>query len=277
MQNKFNIDKETLLKVYNDNKRSIRATSKALGVSKNVILNRMKKYDIEWDKRIFHTCNENFFDELNEAAMYWLGFLATDGCVTQRKSTYELTLNLSYKDIDHLKLFKNNIESSSSILEQISKKKPGGVYGFLKEKYKCCKIKISSKKLFDKLSDFNIVPRKTHIYTFPEKLKDHENVRHFIRGCIDGDGWWSKYTEKNNIRIEIGMCGNPIFVNETFNILKDKCNISFGSYYVRKSGKNANFKFSRKSEVKKIFEYLYKDATIYLPRKYEVASSLENI
>jgi transcriptional regulator of acetoin/glycerol metabolism len=53
------IDKDTLIKAYENNGRSMRATGKALGTSEKTVMRRMKEYDIEWDKKVFYPCNEN--------------------------------------------------------------------------------------------------------------------------------------------------------------------------------------------------------------------------
>ena len=267
------IEKEVLIDAYENSGRSMRAAAKILNTSEKSIMRRMKEYGIEWDKKINYSCNENFFDELNEKSLYWLGFLATDGCVAKHNYTYEIRLKLSKKDIDHLILFKNNLDSESPIHEQILKKN-AGTNGFIKNEYYSCEIIISSKKIFYRLSEFNIVPQKTHIYIFPEQIKNHKDIKHFIRGCLDGDGWWRKH--KNNgkeytTEIRVGMCGTPKFVKDMFNIIKEKCDINSGSYYIRKSGKTADFEFCSKQDVAKIADYLYKDATVFLQRKKDIA------
>ena len=55
-----------------------------------------------------HTVNKNYFsniDTRNKA--YWLGFISADGYVVSNKSggNFELGIELSYKDRDHLKAF----------------------------------------------------------------------------------------------------------------------------------------------------------------------------
>ncbi len=267
------IDKDTLVRAYEDNGRSMNATAKALGTSAKSIMRRMKEYGIKWDEKPFYPCNESFFDELNEKSLYWLGFLATDGCVMKHNYSYEIKLKLAHKDLEHLELFKRHLYSMSPIHDKIEKK-TAGEDGFKKNEYLAHQITIVSEKIFNRLAEFNIVPQKTHTYCFPEQLKNYPDVRHFIRGCIDGDGWWR--THKNNGKdyvtdIRVGMCGTPVFVREMFDIIKEKVGITSGSYYVRKSGKTADFEFCAKSDVKKIADYLYRDATIYLPRKQEIA------
>lgn len=267
------INKDTLIRAYEDNGRSMRATGAALGTSEKTVMRRLKEYGIEWDKKVFYPCNENFFDDLNEKSLYWLGFLATDASVSKYHYSYQIRLKLAHKDIDHIKLFKNDLDSQSPIRDKIEKK-TAGKDGFLKNEYLANEIIITSEKIFNRLAEFNIVPNKTHIYSFPECLKNHPDVRHFIRGCLDGDGWWREHRNNGKdytTEIRVGMCGTPVFVREMYNIIKEQCVIDSGSYYVRKSGKTADFEFCAKSDVNDIADYLYKDAIIYLPRKRDIA------
>jgi hypothetical protein len=267
------IDKEILIQAYEDSGRSMRATSKALGTSEKTIMRRMKEYGIEWDKKVFYPCNESFFDELNEKSLYWLGFLAADGCVMKHNYSYEIKLKLAHKDLEHIQLFKQDLESLSPIHDKIEKK-TAGKDGFKKNEYLAHQMTIVSEKIFNRLAEFNIVPAKSHIYRFPDQLKDHPDVRHFIRGCLDGDGWWREHRNNGKdytTEIRVGMCGTPVFVREMFDIIRSICGIQSGSYYVRKSEKTADFEFCAKADVNKIVNWLYQDATIFLSRKREIA------
>jgi hypothetical protein len=271
------IEKEILLKTYEDYGRSMRATGKALNTSEKTIMRRMKEYGIEWDKKVFYPCNDNFFDELNEKSLYWLGFLATDGNVYKHNYSHTVSLKLAAKDKEHVLTFKSNIESAAPFHNIIKK---ANNIAFKKKEYPAVQFTITSEKIFNRLAEFNIVPNKTHIYRFPEQLKTHSDVRHFIRGCLDGDGWWREH--KNNgksytTEIRVGMCGTPEFVKEMYDIIKEQCVIDSGSYYVRKSGKTADFEFCSKSDVNDIVDYLYKDATIYLQRKYDLAMKAKKV
>lgn len=109
----------------------------------------MSKYG---SKLVYH-CNENFFSEINEKSLYWAGFLAADGNVrkTSNKSR-QLSLTLANKDRLHLENFKTDIKAESPISDVQSGNS------------KCGTIVITSAKIFDNLSKFNIVPAKTLIY-----------------------------------------------------------------------------------------------------------------
>jgi hypothetical protein len=110
MRGKYTIiDKDVLSKTYEDNKRSLRAAGKALGVSDKTVMRHMIKNNLKWDKKILYSCNENFFDDLNEQSLYWLGFLSADGNVYKHKYSYSVNLRIALKDLEHLKKFKDHI------------------------------------------------------------------------------------------------------------------------------------------------------------------------
>jgi hypothetical protein len=265
------IDKDTLIQAYEANGRSMRATGKALGTSEKTIMRRMKEYGIEWDAKVFYPCNEKFFDKLNEKSLYWLGFIATDGNVFKHNYSYTIALKLAAKDRDHLLKFKNDIESLAPIHDTIMRPKS---LAFKKKEYPGVQFTIISEKIFNRLADFNIVPQKTHIYRFPEQLKNHPGVQHFIRGCIDGDGWYREHCNNGKdytTEIRVGMCGTPAFVKDVYEVIKEQCFIDSGSFYTRKSGKTADFEFCAKEDVNTIVDWLYSGSNIYLPRKREIA------
>src|SRR5271157_1835828 len=102
MRGKIVIDKDELLDTYEKNGRSLHQTAKILGTSSMTIKRRFDEYGLAYDPKPKYSCNEAFFDELNEKSMYWLGFLATDGNVQKHHYSYEIKLALATKDIEIL-------------------------------------------------------------------------------------------------------------------------------------------------------------------------------
>jgi len=267
------IDKNLLLETYENCGRSLNQTGKILGISAKTIKRKFVEYGLEYDKKIEYSCNEDFFNELNEQSLYWLGFLATDGNLYKNKYSYEITLSLATKDIDILKKFKTHINFTGPIHSYIVKNNKKDV-NFKQDEYYRSSIRFTSEKIFNHLSNFNIVPAKTHILEFPKQLKNNPLLHHFIRGCIDGDGWDREH--KNNgseitTEVRIGMCGTEKFVSEIYKIIKEKLNIEGGHLAHKKDTNSWFFEFSGLHDVDKIVDWIYQDATIYLERKYEIA------
>jgi hypothetical protein len=86
-------------------------------------------------------------------------------------------------------------------------------------------LKLSSTKIFDDLARFNIVPRKTMIYSLPEWIISHPLLHHFLRGYSDGDG--SFYIVKGKCDLDYlgwNIIGTKEFIIDIINILKEpKC------------------------------------------------------
>ena len=101
--------------------------------------------------------------------------------------------------------------------------------------------------------------------TFPSaNIIPNEFLSAFVRGYFDGDGSiTSKY---------IAIVGTLEFINA----LKDKIHCNITNIYQRykdrdpKDGSHQLF-ICRQEECKKFAQWLYKDATIYLTRKYDIA------
>lgn len=130
-----------------------------------------------------------------------------------------------------------------------------------------CEIIISSRKIVEDLSKFGIGPRKSHTVEFPTIREDL--VRHMIRGIWDGDGSVlyrkARVTSKRE-HPEVQLCGNINITNTVKNILVDKLGIRDVKLHPVSS--IFLFRYNSSSAVK-ITNYLYKDSTIYLDRKYE--------
>lgn len=125
--------------------------------------------------------------------------------------------------------------------------------------------------MFDDLVFHGCVPRKSLILKFPTTIPK-KLISHFIRGYFDGDGYnsISIATNKNKTNTiyytcSYGFNGTYEFLTSLndylpikLNIHKEQRNINTNTHFATKSG-STNFKI--------MYDYLYKDATVYLNRK----------
>jgi hypothetical protein len=119
------------------------------------------------------------------------------------------------------------------------------------------------------LEKFNIVPRKTFIYSVTNIVKYSSLANHFIRGYIDGDG--SYYCNKNTMHVEVkGTYDTLLFIKETFDKLVSKKI----SNKIRKINNIYSLCYGGNICVKEIVNYIYKDANTYLERKYNKIKDL---
>lgn len=225
-------------------------------------LKSIKKTRISKSK---YSCDHHFFSRDNEASFYWAGFLAADGCVFNRGNSFTLHLNLSEKDLSHLKKFKKDLSFNGIISKSITKhsqKNPKWNDSIKRG------VIISSFKIFEDLKRFNITPNKTKSYSFPKWLVDHKMVNHFLRGYVDGDG--SFYYQKSRDRVCLEVRGTYDFLISFKEVVdkhvKDTCKVQ-----VTTPDSTSKLKYSGKKFVPQLVDFLYKDANVYMLRKKDKA------
>lgn len=209
--------------------------------------------------------DETIFDSIDtEEKAYWLGFIFADGYISSltdnSKHNYNFELSLKGSDINHLNKFntfmkhiKNNVS-----LGKVS------CNGKICER---CRWGIRNKHLWTTLNSYGCVPNKSLILKFPDKsiFKSEDLIIHFIRGYFDGDGCLS-YADKKHSRVAFSLLGTEHFLSG--------CNKYFGNIYsLRKEvRKNLYVLSASGNKNSKAFDFvnsLYKDAHIYLDRKFE--------
>jgi len=212
-------------------------------------LNIVKRTNSIYRKRDF---NDHFFDDIdNEEKAYWLGFLYADGCV-QNKKTGQKLISLAVKDKEVIDKFIKSINGN-----------------FKTKTYKDVHVvHLTSLIMFNALIKHGCIPRKSLVLTFPELKKSL--VHHFIRGYFDGDGCVYTYNPKNYNKtntiynsIGVNICGTQEFL--------ECISRNFSTNQPKKDKRKENniwyLSFSGSKKTKFFYEYLYKDATIWLTRK----------
>jgi hypothetical protein len=270
------IDKEALITAIK-NSNTIKELLKKFKCCVPTIKENIKLYGLEYPKyKHGASCDDDFFARKDEFAMYWAGFLAADGCLRSNKNA--IKLELATADRQHIERFKEHTKSAAIIHDVI--RKPSKLIvdsGGTKDKYYSSYFVISSKKMYNDLREYNIVPKKTYIYEMPEWLIKHKLVNHFIRGYIDGDGSFGFNKRNNkNVSIRLQLTGASKVVEQIYNVLKFNCNTRYGNYSEYNS-KNKKFWFNSLSDLDKIINFLYKDATVFLERKFKTAKEIKTI
>ena len=199
--------------------------------------------------------NEHYFDVIDcQEKAYWLGFFAADGYNHASKGCIEFRLHKQDKEI--LEKFKSCIEANNPI-------------GLYKQTY--CNLSLYSKHLCDKLSEYGLIQAKAYTLQIPEL--DDVLMRHFIRGYFDGDGCFSviKRNDRKNpnsktYQFNITGMEGPLSIIQQH--LVDNVGIVKNSLKKRVSTVAVTIHYSGRCVCKKILDYLYDNATIYLQRKY---------
>jgi hypothetical protein len=149
-----------------------------------------------------------------------LGFLKQIKLAIISIIDYRFLISVSKNDEDHLKLVRNLLESTNPIKNYLiknSKKNPK--WNDVWES----KLLITSKQIANDLIKFNIVPKKSLIYTFPKWLEKHPLKHHFMRGYFDGDGSFFINSELSNNRLCSSIRGTEKFLKTYKKILQKDC------------------------------------------------------
>src|SRR3989304_1937567 len=206
----------------------------------------------------------NFFSLDNQNSFYWAGFLAADGCILDKKGpTKIISLALAKKDKAHIEKFKDAIAANNPIYDYLIKNSKRNARW--NDTWKS-EIKITSYKLCEDLVRFNVVPRKSKIYTFPKWLISHELVNHFMRGYSDGDGSFFFNTAKNKVtkQLYFNLRGTQGFLEVYRSILEKSCNLKERTKDIRVNNGIGVLEYGGNGVVGDIAKFFYRGADIYL-------------
>ena len=238
----------------NRTETSVRMKAKKLGLKKELI-----QYD------------RDFFDIVDtEEKAYWLGFIYADGWVTlDNEDRGCLRIELQQNDIEHLKKFNKSIKGNIEVKTRMSN--ASHIDGREIKSYPMCYIRLFSEKIVHDLNKYGVHPKKTYDLMFSENIPD-ELVRHVIRGYFDGDGCITKQNHKNGkqyVKCDFS-CKS---INMLIKLREILYNNDIKSYICQDKG-NYRLYIGGLNNVDKFLNFIYKDSTIYLQRKYDKTSYL---
>lgn len=197
---------------------------------------------------------EDFLDIIDtEEKAYFLGWMWSDGCVNPRDNLFSIVLKGSDKGI--LEKLDTFFHYSNQVKVYSRDKFKDGYY---------CALNVYSEKLKNRLIELGCHPNKTFTLKFPSNDSiPNELLKHFIRGIMDGDG----HLGANRISV-LGTKEVLLGIEKT---IKNNLNIDGGKLYnISQTGNNTyNFYIGSYARMIPFLEWIYKDATIYLERKYK--------
>ncbi len=198
-----------------------------------------------------YSLDEHYFDEIDTPEKaYILGTLYADG--TFQPKNRSVFLALSTCDIDILEKINHLLQSN----------KPIKNYQYKDNLYS--RLDICGAHVSSQIEKKGVVHRKTHNLSYPEWLAP-ELSRHFIRGYFDGDG--SVYHNQAYTEIGIAIIGTNDLAKAIQNILFKELKIC-GHLKQHKNQSNSILEIGGNKQVIAVLDWLYKDATIYLDRKF---------
>ena len=257
-----NEDVQEIIKLYQDGV-NIADIGKKFHKTGNNISQILKSNNIKVlmsaQKHRKYTINEHYFDIIDtQEKAYVIGLLMADGCIGNGK----IQISLQEEDKHILEDIRDCMGSNARLYyidnTKRSERDPNG-YTY-KNMYN---LNISNKYMAEKLISLGVTERKSLTLQYPKWLKD-EYFPSLIRGYMDGDGHINKY--RNMISI-IGTNDFLLKVQEKILlILGIKCRVAL----LKRNKITSELTITNYNDVKKFLDYIYKDSTIHLKRKYKI-------
>ena len=206
-----------------------------------------------------YTLNEHYFHELVNQNQYWiLGFLYADGNVSSTDNNIQM--GLQARDIDALVKIKQEWNSNRPLyFDNRSSRNLNHQDVYI--------LSVDSEIMKADLALYGVIPCKTHLLNYPNFIVGDMH-RHFLRGVLDGDGCIHQGSAGTHRSRNVDICGTYDFCMGAKSVIESALDIHCS---VIKTAKNRT---TYKTVISGIYnsaiflDWLYKDAELYLERKY---------
>lgn len=247
---------EDITKLYNNGKNA-KEIGEMIGVKRDSLARWLKQRpEIVWRGKRSYKINESYFDVASQNVAYFLGFICADGHVHK----YGCEIELQIGDIDILEKFKKELDYNGPITFSTKTTSKGKIRNY-------CRLRISSKKIAEKLMSFGILSDKTFLLGFNLDIIKN-NLSHFMRGFFDGDGCLcSCFLKDGYWRHIVTIVAEKEFSHK----LKDMIEAATGiSFRLKENRKVINcLVLESHPLIKKFLEWIYDNADVKLNRKYQ--------
>ena len=209
--------------------------------------------------------DDTYFEKINsEDKAYFLGLMYADGNVNHNR----IKISLQENDKDILEKFKEVINYSGPLIFRKGGDRNDS-WGIRKNQYI---LQIANQKISKDLNNLGCVPNKSLILEFPTKKQVPKKwTRHFVRGVMDGDGYFAKYFIKNDwAKYQVNLVSTIMFLEKLTTVLKEELDINT---FITKRHKNRDTTtkqmfISGRIQVTKFLNWIYQDSTVSLNRKH---------
>lgn len=262
---KKNKDKEIIYEIAKgmyQNGESITSICNKLNFERHLLSKLLKEDNIEISQNKY-IYNENAFKSINtEEDAYWLGFMYADGNINELRMVCDLSM--AEKDVEHLEKFKDFISPNNKLIKRKS------YLSSTNKEYYSYRFYITNKKITENLIKNGCLWSKTYDVKFPNHISENM-MPHFIRGFFDGDGNITKGTRQNSLNF---TCANIDFLIDLQNFLSVSCSMKKNKIVKDNRSEARRIQWSSRKDLMNFYNYIYKDATIYLNRKYEIFTQI---
>lgn len=261
-----NLTKENLVRLYEEQKKSLEDIAELYGVSKVAIYDKLKKLHLEPRTKSqarleaqkqgkvpqqYFRINEGFFSSWSSEMAYVLGLIITDGCITDQG-----TISLSMNDREILEKVKFIMGSEHPITA--SQHQP-----------KLFNFRFAREGMVNNLAELGIGPRKSLTVNFPS-IPD-AFMSDFIRGVFDGDGSVFFNSRNNAYPLIAKFCSGSKDFIAGLEINLQKLGLPKRNIYEQKTKNGIYYmiKYSHRDS-QNLFNILYKNHpnTPFMERKY---------
>ena len=216
---------------------------------RRVLIRRGIKLRSSKEVRITHP---NPFKDNDEYSEYFLGLLLTDGYIFRSKIHNSQSVTLSLKDEELVGKFRDFVCPKNKVSKVLQKKYGTYMYSASIRNSEIVSWLNSKGNFINKSYDCDIYVPIT---------------RHILRGIFDGDGYWHKNNNSNTLNW--GVCGkSKKFLIKIQEYLKSNNISSTLRTSKRDLGDMYYLEIYKQIDVAKVANLMYKDASIYLERKY---------
>lgn len=264
------LNPDELKELYYVKHMPLAAIAEKYGVCVNTVRNYL---DADGSYEAVHTrqdfdLKQDYFSTIDtEGKAYLLGYLLADGNVYYpEQGNPKLRMQLHVKDISVLEFMRSELNSVNTIQYNTR----NGEFD------DTCTFCVTSQQLVQDLAQYGMVPAKTyklHLPTLPEPY-----MQHMLRGYFDGDG---SVIFTDNCKA-VDFSGMPYSLQQVQKYFMQTLGVSEKEIYTHESEytdgnvyiDSAHIMWGGRNEYGAILDYLYKDATIYLQRKYDLACNI---
>lgn len=299
------VSKEVIEKLYIEENKSLREVGNSIGCSDKTVRGLLERYSTrtrnQSEARLLaikkgkfkglqsQDIDESFFSTWTPEMAWILGLIFTDGYMQGND------VKLALIDIDVLEKVKFHMKYSGDIKKRVNNK--SSIYV----------INICREKIASDLRRLGVHQAKSFTILFPE-MPD-SMVRHFIRGCWDGDGGFSISKNKYSAHYTSGSkefmitLANKLFQEGVYREKLKKSSIldrEYRKYHLdqhieihnlkqsyadgkfplhihkRKNSEAYDIRIGSPYSLKNLYNYLYKsvDESIYMNRKFQKISKI---
>lgn len=208
-----------------------------------------------------YALNEHALDVLDDGVAWIVGFLLSDGFVSERG--YQFGARVAVKDEAVLEVLREFFGYEGPVRPHTTTLKATG------KQYKMCVLEMCSKVLVGKLRGLGVVPSKTGHEKVPNWVEG-EFRQSFIRGVFDGDGSLVRYKHKNQKpQWAFQIVGTHELLVGVQSILMSSLGLKRTKLYRQPSNNHYVLRYVGNKQVPRIMMWLYEGAELMLTRKHD--------